>query len=140
MDFLSYVIHGNTSSVCSCFLLVDACLFWICFSDSCGKYGGGPTLSNCDHCNDCIFETGSKVRHANIYRDERLLMKELADAALSREPLDGKLFFVSKSWYEIFTEKCVSLFIINLIFSLLCFTVYYVLDLKKLIFISIDLF
>ncbi|KAH6812671.1 ubiquitin-specific protease 26 [Perilla frutescens var. frutescens] len=64
------------------------------------KYGGGPTLGKGDHCNDCIFEMGSNVRRANIYRDQRLLMKELAEAALSGEPLDGKLFFISKSWLQ----------------------------------------
>ncbi|XP_047975404.1 ubiquitin carboxyl-terminal hydrolase 26 [Salvia hispanica] len=70
------------------------------WTDLFSKYGGGPTLSKGDHCNDCIFEMGSKMRRANIYRDQRLLMKELAEAALSGEPLDGELFFISKSWLQ----------------------------------------
>lgn len=52
---------------------------------------------------------GSNARRANVYRDQRLIMKELAEAALSGEPLDGKLFFISKSWYEIFTVIFVNL-------------------------------
>lgn len=40
------------------------------------------------------------MMRANIYRDQRSLMKELAEAALSGEPLDGKLYYISKSWYE----------------------------------------
>lgn len=89
-------------------------------SDSCAKFGGGPTLAKGDHCNDCIFEMGSNARRANIYRDQRLSMKDLAEAALSGEPLDGKMFFISKSWYGRFI-----LYILNLNFlvSSLHFTV-----------------
>ena len=75
---------------------------------------------------------GSKMRRANIYRDQRLLMKELAEAALSGEPLDGELFFISKSWYEIFTE--------NLFLYFKSIFQRYTLSLIRLIFISIDLF
>ncbi|KAL8477228.1 hypothetical protein ACS0TY_029500 [Phlomoides rotata] len=64
------------------------------------KYGGGPTLSKDDYCTDCIFEMGSNMRRANIYRDQRSLMKDIAEAALSGEPLDGILYYISKSWLQ----------------------------------------
>ncbi|KAL6498056.1 Ubiquitin carboxyl-terminal hydrolase 26 [Orobanche gracilis] len=62
------------------------------------EYGGGPTLAKGDYCIDCIFEMGRSMQRANIYRDQRSLMKELAEAALAGEPLDGSLFYVSRSW------------------------------------------
>ncbi|KAL6523117.1 Ubiquitin carboxyl-terminal hydrolase 26 [Orobanche hederae] len=61
-------------------------------------YDGGPTLAKGDYCIDCIFEMGRSMQRANIYRDQRSLMKELAEAALAGEPLDGSLFYVSRSW------------------------------------------
>ncbi|KAG8383772.1 hypothetical protein BUALT_Bualt04G0048500 [Buddleja alternifolia] len=64
------------------------------------KYGGGPTLANGDHCIDCIFEMGRNMVRASTYRDQRSLMKELAETALSGEPLDGKLYYISKSWLQ----------------------------------------
>ncbi|XP_073065473.1 ubiquitin carboxyl-terminal hydrolase 26 isoform X1 [Primulina eburnea] len=70
------------------------------FSDCCDKYGGGPTLTKDDYCTDCIFEMGRNMARANVYRDQRLLMKELAEAALSGEHLDGKLYYISKSWLQ----------------------------------------
>lgn len=41
---------------------------------------------------------------ANVYRDQKSVMRELAEAALSGETLDGKLYYVSKSWYELCKE------------------------------------
>ncbi|KAL0343137.1 UNVERIFIED_CONTAM: Ubiquitin carboxyl-terminal hydrolase 26 [Sesamum angustifolium] len=64
------------------------------------KYDGGPTLANGDYCIDCIFEMGRNVVRAHIYRDQRSLMKELAEAALAGESLDGKLYYISKSWLQ----------------------------------------
>ncbi|KAK4416768.1 Ubiquitin carboxyl-terminal hydrolase 26 [Sesamum alatum] len=64
------------------------------------KYDGGPTLAKGDYCIDCIFEMGRNVVRAHIYRDQRSLMKELAEAALAGEPLDGKLYYISKSWLQ----------------------------------------
>lgn len=64
------------------------------------KYDGGPTLAKDAYCIDCIFEMGRNVVRAHIYRDQRSLMKELAEAALAGEPLDGKLYYISKSWLQ----------------------------------------
>ncbi|KAL0379180.1 UNVERIFIED_CONTAM: Ubiquitin carboxyl-terminal hydrolase 26 [Sesamum radiatum] len=64
------------------------------------KYDGGPTLAKGDYCIDCIFEMGRNVVRAHNYRDQRSLMKELAEAALAGEPLDGKLYYISKSWLQ----------------------------------------
>ncbi|KAL3829381.1 hypothetical protein ACJIZ3_018183 [Penstemon smallii] len=64
------------------------------------KYDGGPTLAKGDNCIDCIFEIGRNMARADIYRDKRSLMNELAEAALAGEPLDGKLYYVSKSWLQ----------------------------------------
>ncbi|KAK6150719.1 hypothetical protein DH2020_015651 [Rehmannia glutinosa] len=60
-------------------------------------YDGGPTLAKDDYCIDCIFEMGRNMHRANVYRDQRSLMKELAEAALAGEPLDGKSYYISKS-------------------------------------------
>lgn len=87
----------------SCLVLVYLNL--LCLFDSFDKYGGGPTLAKDDYCTDCIFEIGSNMRRANIYRDQRSLMKEIAEAALSGEPLDGTLYYISKSWYVICTKN-----------------------------------
>ncbi|KAI3451487.1 hypothetical protein Pfo_008152 [Paulownia fortunei] len=69
------------------------------------KYGGGPTLAKGDYCIDCIFEMGRNMVRADIYRDQRSLMKELAEAALAGEPLDGKLYYISKSWCFSFQQN-----------------------------------
>lgn len=76
-------------------------LYLLCLPDSFDKYGGGPTLAKNDYCTDCIFEMGSKMRRADIYRDQRSSMKEIAEAVLSGEPLGGILYYISKSWYDI---------------------------------------
>ncbi|CAA0811076.1 Ubiquitin carboxyl-terminal hydrolase 26 [Striga hermonthica] len=62
------------------------------------KYEGGPTLTKGDYCMDCIFEMGHNMQRANIYRDQRSAMRELAEAALAGEPLDGNSYYISKSW------------------------------------------
>ncbi|KAL8045205.1 hypothetical protein ABFX02_08G097900 [Erythranthe guttata] len=64
------------------------------------KYDGGPTLAKSDYCADCIFEMGRNLVRANVYRDQKSLMKELAEAALSGKPLDGELYYISKSWLQ----------------------------------------
>lgn len=66
----------------------------------CSKYDGGPRLSKNDYCIDCIFETAHTKARADSYRDQRSLMKELAEAALARECFDGKLFYISKTWLQ----------------------------------------
>ncbi|GFP97041.1 ubiquitin carboxyl-terminal hydrolase 26 [Phtheirospermum japonicum] len=69
------------------------------------KYDGGPTLTKGDYCISCIFEMGHNMQRANMYRDRRSLMKELAEAALAGEPLDGKLYYISRSWCSLFKQN-----------------------------------
>nr|GMD75431.1 ubiquitin carboxyl-terminal hydrolase 26 [Ipomoea batatas] len=64
------------------------------------KYGGGPTLANDDHCMECLFEMARTMARADSYRDRTALMKDLAEAALAGKCLDGKLFYISKSWLQ----------------------------------------
>ena len=37
---------------------------------------------------------------ADNYRDQRMLMKDIAEAALAGKFEDGKLYYVSKSWWD----------------------------------------
>ena len=46
---------------------------------------------------------------ADDYKDRRKLMKELADAVLSGKCLDGNLYYVSKSWYDLQSLYCFGL-------------------------------
>lgn len=64
------------------------------------KYGGGPTFGKDDHCNDCLLELARTTARANNYRDQRMLMKEIAESALSGNCMEGKQFYVSKSWLQ----------------------------------------
>ncbi|VFQ63522.1 unnamed protein product [Cuscuta campestris] len=64
------------------------------------KYGGGPTLSQDDHCVDCLLEMAQTMARADSYRDQTALMKEIAEAALAGKCLDGKQFYISKSWLQ----------------------------------------
>ncbi|XP_043708962.1 ubiquitin carboxyl-terminal hydrolase 26-like [Telopea speciosissima] len=62
------------------------------------KYGGGPALSNCDFCIDCLMDGAHTTVRAEDYRDRRASMKELAEAALAGKGLDGTLYYVSRTW------------------------------------------
>ncbi|XP_057511125.1 ubiquitin carboxyl-terminal hydrolase 26-like [Actinidia eriantha] len=64
------------------------------------KYNGGPTLAKDDYCVDCLFEVAHGMVSADSYRDRRTSMKELADAALAGNCLDGPLYYVSKTWLQ----------------------------------------
>ncbi|XP_059298670.1 ubiquitin carboxyl-terminal hydrolase 26 isoform X1 [Lycium ferocissimum] len=64
------------------------------------KYSGGPTLGKDDHCIDCLFEVAQSMARADNYRDRRTLMKELAEAALSGDCPDEKLYYISKPWLQ----------------------------------------
>ncbi|KAI5672649.1 hypothetical protein M9H77_13013 [Catharanthus roseus] len=64
------------------------------------KYNGGPTLSKDDYCHDCLLEVARTMARANNYRDQRTLMKEIAESALSGNCLEGRQFYVSKSWLQ----------------------------------------
>lgn len=47
---------------------------------------------------------------ADSYRDQRTLMREVAEAVLAGKCLDGTLYYVSRSWY-VLIRVCVVLFI-----------------------------
>ncbi|GFZ00905.1 ubiquitin-specific protease 26 [Actinidia rufa] len=64
------------------------------------EYNGGPTLAKDDYCVDCLFEVAHGMVSADSYRDRRTSMKELADAALAGNCLDGPLYYVSKTWLQ----------------------------------------
>ncbi|EPS71526.1 hypothetical protein M569_03230, partial [Genlisea aurea] len=64
------------------------------------KYGGGPTLGKGDYCTDCIFEMGRSKAEANIYRDQRFFMRDLAEDALAGKMLDSELYYVSRAWLQ----------------------------------------
>lgn len=51
---------------------------------------------------ECLFEMARTMARADSYRDRTALMKDLAEAALAGKCLDGKLFYISKSWYATF--------------------------------------
>lgn len=62
------------------------------------QYGGGPILAKDDYCTDCILEEARGLVCADSYRDRRMLMREIAEAALAGSCPDGKLYYVSKTW------------------------------------------
>lgn len=64
------------------------------------KYNGGPCLGKDDYCLNCLIDSARATVTADSYRDRRALMKEVAEAALAGKGLDGKLYFVSKTWLQ----------------------------------------
>lgn len=62
------------------------------------KYNGGPCLGKDDFCIDCLVDSARAIVTADSYRDRRAYMKEVAEAALAGNYLDGKLYYVSKTW------------------------------------------
>nr|XP_017229766.1 PREDICTED: ubiquitin carboxyl-terminal hydrolase 26 isoform X2 [Daucus carota subsp. sativus] len=64
------------------------------------KYGGGPILAKDDYCTDCVLEEARGLVCADSYRDQRMLMREIAEAALSGMLPDGKSYYVSKTWLQ----------------------------------------
>ncbi|GAA0153013.1 cysteine protease [Lithospermum erythrorhizon] len=64
------------------------------------KYDGGPTMTKDDNCTECLVEMARSTARADSFRDQRLLMKELVEAALSGTFSDGKLYYVSKPWLQ----------------------------------------
>ncbi|KAK3025995.1 hypothetical protein RJ639_042152, partial [Escallonia herrerae] len=62
------------------------------------KYDGGPKLTKDDYCIDCLTERARTMVRSNSYRDQRISMRGLAEAALAGECLDGRLYYVSKTW------------------------------------------
>lgn len=63
------------------------------------QYGGVPILARDDYCTDCILDEARGLVCADSYRDRRMLMREIAEAALAGKRPDGKLYYVSKTWY-----------------------------------------
>lgn len=66
------------------------------------QYGGVPILAKDDYCTDCILDEARGMVCADSYRDRRMLMKEIAEAALAGKHPDGKLYYVSRTWYGIY--------------------------------------
>lgn len=63
------------------------------------KYNGGPTMTENDFCTDCLVETARSTARADSFRDQRLLMKDLVEEALSGAFSEGK-YYVSKPWLQ----------------------------------------
>lgn len=63
------------------------------------QYGGGPKLSQDDHCWDCLIDGAQNVVSADTYRDRRESLKQLARDILDGNCQDGK-YYVSRPWYD----------------------------------------
>jgi len=74
------------------------------------KYGGGPTLSSDDFCMECLKDGAKNAVSADVYRERKASLKNLAEAALSGNCPDGPSYFISKTWYA----KCILLLISDL--------------------------
>lgn len=66
------------------------------------QHGGGPTLSSDDYCIECLKEEALNFVSADGYRGRMAAMKQLAEAALAGKCTNGKLYYVSKTWYCLF--------------------------------------
>ncbi|KAM7513474.1 hypothetical protein LguiB_012349 [Lonicera macranthoides] len=64
------------------------------------KYDGGPTLAKESYCVECLLEKARSMVSADSYRDQRTLMREVAEAVLAGKCLDGTLYYVSRSWLQ----------------------------------------
>ena len=62
------------------------------------QYDGGPALTNSDCCMACLVDGAKSVVFADSYRDQRTLMRDLANDVIAGKCLDGT-YFVSKTWY-----------------------------------------
>ncbi|CAN6470166.1 unnamed protein product [Victoria cruziana] len=62
------------------------------------KYGGGPALTGCDCCIDCLKELARTVVSTEGYKEQRGVMQKLAAEALNGQFVEGDLFFVSRNW------------------------------------------
>lgn len=62
------------------------------------KYGGGPTLSSDDFCIVCLKNAAENAVNANDYKEKRALFRNLAEAALAGDCLDGTAYYVSRPW------------------------------------------
>ncbi|OAY70810.1 Ubiquitin carboxyl-terminal hydrolase 26 [Ananas comosus] len=62
------------------------------------KYGGGPSLSSDDYCVECLNNEAKTAVCADDYRDRKASLKQLAEAALAGNSLEGPSYMVSRSW------------------------------------------
>ncbi|KAJ4773009.1 Ubiquitin carboxyl-terminal hydrolase 26 [Rhynchospora pubera] len=62
------------------------------------KYGGGPALSNEDYCVECLKEGAHSAVSADVYRDKKASLKQLAEDALAGKCPDSPSYFVSRTW------------------------------------------
>ncbi|KAG8073826.1 hypothetical protein GUJ93_ZPchr0006g44257 [Zizania palustris] len=62
------------------------------------KYGGGPTLSSCDFCMECLKDVAKNSVSADVYRDRKASLKNIAETALAGSSPNGPSYFVSKPW------------------------------------------
>lgn len=96
-----------SSYICSPFLFF--CRYFLSHAHLCNhnkfplsckiQYGGGPTLSHDDCCQDCIIGVARSVVSADTYRDRRESMKQLARDILDGNCPDGK-YYISRLWYD----------------------------------------
>ncbi|CAK7346948.1 unnamed protein product [Dovyalis caffra] len=63
------------------------------------KYDGGPALTNSDCCMTCLIDGAKSVVFADSYRDQRTLMRDLANDVITGKCSDGA-YFVSKTWLQ----------------------------------------
>ncbi|KAF9687194.1 hypothetical protein SADUNF_Sadunf02G0068300 [Salix dunnii] len=63
------------------------------------KYDGGPALSNSNYCMTCLIDGAQSVVSADSYRDQRILMRDLANDVIAKKCSDGA-YFVSKTWLQ----------------------------------------
>jgi len=62
------------------------------------KYGGGPTLSSDDCCMECLKDGAKNAVSADVYRERKASLKNIAEAALAGNCPDGPSYFISKTW------------------------------------------
>lgn len=62
------------------------------------KYCGGPELTSEDCCIDCLKDMANSTVCSENYRDRRMSMKELAEAAIAGKCFDDNMYFVSRPW------------------------------------------
>lgn len=67
------------------------------------QYGGGPALSSDNYCIECLKEEALNFVSADDYRDRRAAMKQFAEMALAGKNTDGKSYYVSRTWYWLFS-------------------------------------
>ncbi|KMT17619.1 hypothetical protein BVRB_2g035690 isoform A [Beta vulgaris subsp. vulgaris] len=69
------------------------------------KYNGGPCLGKEDYCIHCLMDSARAIVTADSYRDRRAHMKDLAESALAGKHLEGKLYYISKTWLHLWLRR-----------------------------------